>query len=144
LHSDNGKPMRGSTMVATLQWLGIVPSFSRPHVSDHNPYSEGLFRTMKYAPTYPRSPFADLDGAQHWVTRFVAWYNAEHRHSGIRFVTPDQRHFGREKAILAKRASLYAHAQRMKPERWSRATRNWTSIQSVLLHPEPTKAAAAV
>jgi transposase InsO family protein len=57
LHSDNGKPMRGSTMVATLQWLGIVPSFSRPHVSDDNPYSEALFRTLKYTPAYPRPPF---------------------------------------------------------------------------------------
>ena len=55
LHSDNGTPMRGSTMIATLQWLGIVPSFSRPHVSDDNPYSEALFRTLKYTPAYPRA-----------------------------------------------------------------------------------------
>jgi transposase InsO family protein len=55
LHSDNGKPMRGSTMVSTLQWLGVVPSFSRPHVSDDNPYSESLFRTLKHTPAQPRN-----------------------------------------------------------------------------------------
>jgi putative transposase len=73
LHSDNGKPMRGSTMLATLQWLGVVPSFSRPHVSDDNPYSEALFRTLKHTPAYPRLPFADAQAARRWVARFVAW-----------------------------------------------------------------------
>jgi putative transposase len=67
LHSDNGKPMRGSTMISTLQWLGVVPSFSRPHVSDDNPYSESLFRTLKHTPAYPRLPFADAQAAQRWV-----------------------------------------------------------------------------
>ena len=61
LHSDNGKPMRASTMISTLQWLGVVPSFSRPHVSDDNPYSEALFRTLKHTPAYPRLPFANLN-----------------------------------------------------------------------------------
>src|SRR5262245_48595584 len=88
LHSDNGTPMRGSTMLSTLQWLGLVASFSRPHVSDDNPYSEALFRTLKYTPAYPRLPFADLPSAQRWVERFVRWYNGEHRHSAIRYVTP--------------------------------------------------------
>src|SRR5688572_6903343 len=67
LHSDNGKPMRGATMVSMLQWLGIVPSFSRPHVSDDNPYSEALFRTLKHSPTYPRLPFVDAGSAARWV-----------------------------------------------------------------------------
>jgi len=81
LHSDNGAPMRASTMIATLQWLGVVPSFSRPHVSDDNPYSEALFRTLKHTPAYPRLPFAGIASAQQWVGRFVGWYNGEHRHS---------------------------------------------------------------
>ncbi len=135
LHSDNGKAMRGSTMVATLQWLGIVPSFSRPHVSDDNPYSEALFRTLKHAPAYPRLPFASTDAAQLWVARFVAWYNGEHRHSAIRFVTPDERHFGRENAVLARREALYERARRTKPERWSRTTRNWKPVETVVLNP---------
>ena len=58
LHSDNGQAMRGRTMLSTLQWLGVIPSFSRPHVSDDNPYSEALFRTLKHTPAYPRLPFA--------------------------------------------------------------------------------------
>jgi transposase InsO family protein len=71
--------MRSSTMIATLQWLGIVPSFSRPHVSDDNPYSEALFRTLKHTPAYPRLPFPDIHAAQRWVARFVHWYNAQRR-----------------------------------------------------------------
>jgi len=143
LHSDNGKPMRGSTMLATLQWLGIVPSFSRPHVSDDNPYSEALFRTLKHGPAYPSAPFAGITAAEHWVSRFVAWYNGEHRHSAIRFVTPDERHFGLEQRVLSRRQSVYERARRAKPERWSRSSRNWTPIDSVVLNPERTPTVAA-
>jgi transposase InsO family protein len=142
LHSDNGKPMRGNTMISTLQWLGIIPSFSRPHVSNDNPYSEGLFRTLKYAPSYPRLPFSNLESAQRWVARFVGWYNGEHRHSGIRFVTPDQRHFGQEHGVLAQRRELYAVAQRLNPERWTGAARNWSPVEIVVLNPQPDQAAA--
>ena len=100
LHSDNGKPMRGNTMIATLRWLGIVPSFRRPHVCNDNPYSEALFRTLTHTPAYPRLPFASRDAARQWIDRFVAWYNTEHRHSAIRYVTPDQRHSGAELSTL--------------------------------------------
>lgn len=144
LHSDNGTPMRASTMVSTLQWLGVVPSFSRPHVADDNPYSEALFRTMKHTPAYPRLPFADLISAQRWVTRFVAWYNAEHHHSAIRFVTPDERHNGLEHDVLEKRRELYERARTSNPERWARSIRNWTPVELVVLNPEraPRQAAA--
>jgi transposase InsO family protein len=138
LHSDDGKPMRGSTMVATLQWLGIVPSFSRPHVCNDNPYSEALFRTLKYTPVYPRLPFADLDAARRWVDRFVSWYNSEHRHSSIGYVTPDERHSGADVAILARRHALYEQARRQEPERWPHHTRNWTPVGAVALSPEPS------
>jgi transposase InsO family protein len=141
LHSDNGKPMRGSTMVATLQWLGIVPSFSRPHVCNDNPYSEALFRTLKHTSAYPRLPFADRAAAHRWVTHFVSWYNSEHRHSAIRYVTPDERHAGADVAILARRHALYEQARRRKPERWPRQTRNWTPIGTVVLNPEPSNGA---
>jgi len=143
LHSDNGKPMRGSTMLATLQWLGIVPSFSRPHVSDDNPYSEALFRTLKHTPAYPRRPFADAAVARAWVARFVAWYNGEHRHSAIRFVTPDERHFGVEASILANRHALYLKARDRHPERWSRQTRNWAQVGPVILNRPAAQPAAA-
>jgi transposase InsO family protein len=142
LHSDNGNPMRGNTMLATLQWLGVVPSFSRPHVSNDNPYSEALFRTLKYTAAYPKLPFAEVGFARRWVERFVAWYNAEHRHSGIRYVTPDDRHLGRESAILARRHALYIGARHANPERWSRGTRNWTPVGHVVLNPQPDACAA--
>jgi putative transposase len=143
LHSDNGKPMRGATMIATLQWLGVVPSFSRPHVSNDNPYSEALFRTLKHTPCYPSLPFASLEQARAWVARFVAWYNGTHRHSGIRYVTPDERHYGRQDAVLEARRTIYESARRKHPDRWSRGTRNWTPVGTVILNPEPPLIAAA-
>jgi putative transposase len=143
LHSDNGKPMRASTMIATLQWLGVIPSFSRPHVSDDNPYSEALFRTLKHTPAYPRTPFAGIAFAKRWVERFVTWYNSEHRHSAIRYVTPDQRHCGRENKILDRRHALYQWARDANPERWSGRTRNWTPVGLVILNPQRASVTAA-
>ena len=136
LHSDNGGPMRGSTMLATLQHLGIVASFSRPSVSDDNPYIESLFRTLKYRPEYPHKPFETIEQARAWVAGFVAWYNAEHRHSGIRFVTPDERHDGREHAVLANRVRVYERARSKNPNRWSCGTRNWSPTAAVFLNPK--------
>jgi len=136
LHSDNGKPMRGATMVSTLQWLGIVPSFGRPHVSDDNPYSEALFRTLKHSPTYPKLPFVDAGGATRWVEQFVEWYNGEHRHSRIRYVTLHERHLGTEHAVFAARHLLYMRARDAAPQRWARNTRNWSPLGKVVLNPE--------
>jgi len=135
LHSDNGSPMKGSTMLATLKRLGVIASFSRPHVSDDNPYSEALFRTMKYRPQYPSRPFASLVAAQAWVAHFVNWYNTEHRHSAIRFVTPAQRHQGQDIILLERRHQLYQRARTQHPERWSRQTRNWSPVGTVFLNP---------
>lgn len=134
-HADNGSPMKGSTLLATLQSLGVVPSFSRPSVRDDNPYSEALFRTAKYRPEFPEGPFASLEDARAWVEAFVAWYNTEHLHSALRFVTPDDRHFGRETEILERRSKVYDLARRQRPERWSRGTRNWEPVGTVALNP---------
>ena len=138
LHSDNGGPMKGASMLATLQALGIMPSFSRPAVSNDNPYSESLFKTLKYRPEYPAQPFADVTEARQWVAGFVDWYNFEHRHSAIQFVTPAQRHAGLDTAILAQRKVLYQAAKARHPERWSRQTRNWQPVQVVNLNPHKT------
>ena len=135
LHSDNGSPMKGATMLATLQRLGIVPSFSRPSVSDDNPYSESLFRTLKYIPGYPTQPFDSLRAARQWVHGFVQWYNGEHRHSSIRYVTPNQRHEREDTALLANRKSVYEAAKARNPSRWSGATRNWEPVAEVWLNP---------
>ena len=136
LHSDNGGPMKGATMLATLRGLGILPSFNRPGVSDDNPFSEALFRTLKYCPSYPSKPFASLDAARTWVAGFVHWYNTEHLHSGIRFVTPSARHQGDDLKLLAHRDRLYQRARRRRPQRWSGRTRNWSHVATVVLHPE--------
>jgi len=124
LHSDNGGPMKGATMLATLQKLGIVPSFSRPRVSDDNAYSESLFKTLKYCPEYPSRPFDSIEKAQVWVGEFVDWYNHRHLHSGIKFVTPSDRHTGKDQEILKRRTKVYEKAKMKNPNRWSKETRN--------------------
>ena len=136
LHADNGAPQRSSTLRVTLERLGITSSFSRPRVSDDNPYSEALFRTTKYRPGFPADGFADLAAARSWVHGFVAWYNTEHRHSAIRFVTPAERHEGRDAEVLAARKALYEAKRRANPSRWSGKTRDWTPIGEVWLNPE--------
>jgi transposase InsO family protein len=136
LHSDNGAPMKASTMKAKLEELGIVPSYSRPRVSNDNPYSESLFRTLKYRPEWPSSGFEKLEDAQNWVQRFVDWYNNEHRHSRLNFVTPVQRHNGEDAEILARRKEVLEKAKSKSPNRWSKGIRNTTPIGSVTLNPE--------
>lgn len=135
LHSDNGAPMKGATMLATLEKLGVVHSFSRPRVSDDNPFVESHFRTMKMRPNYPDRPFVDLEAAKQWVAGFVGWYNDEHLHSGISYVTPSQRHAGLHEALLAHRDRVYAQAKLKHPERWTGATRNWDRHATVRLNP---------
>ena len=136
LHSDNGGPMTGATMVGTLKRLEVIPSLSRPAVSNDNPYSESLFKTLKYRPSYPDSAFSGIDQAREWVRRFVQWYNTEHLHSAIRFVTPSSRHLGLDKAILVKRSGVYKQAKHKHPRRWSGPTRNWSPITEVFLNPK--------
>jgi transposase InsO family protein len=141
LHSDNGSPMKGATMLAMLQSLGVIPSFSRPAVSNDNPFAESFFKTLKYCPAYPRHPFKDLLAARNWVTIFMHWYNEEHRHSAIQFVTPAERHTGLDVELLDRRAELYTAAKAKNPLRWSGATRNWT--RTTIVHLNPDKAANA-
>lgn len=136
LHADNGSPMKGATMKTTLEKLGVIASYSRPRVSNDNPFSEALFRTCKYRPNWPSKGFASKKDAQTWVQSFANWYNNEHLHSAIRFVTPDMRHSGEERKRLEKRARIYAEAKASKPERWSGKTRNWQPVGPVWLNPE--------
>ena len=136
LHGDNGSTLKATTVLAMLNWLGVKPSYSRPRVSDDNAYAESLFRTAKYRPEFPAKGFADLDDARAWAVGFVRWYNVDHRHSGIRYVSPAQRHAGEDRAILAARHALYAAARELNPARWSGNTRNWSPISAVTLNPE--------
>ena len=135
LHSDNGAPMKG-TLKACLENLGVFMSYSRAYVSDDNAISESLFGTMKTRPAYPRNGFANIEAAQAWCALFVDWYNTEHRHSSIGYVTPCQRHNGESEAILAQRRCVYKRAQAKCPERWSRKPRPWVAPEIVYLNPD--------
>ncbi|KGE64918.1 integrase [Pseudomonas fluorescens LMG 5329] len=136
LHSDNGAPMKSVTLLSKMYDLGITPSRGRPRVSNDNPYSESLFRTLKYCPQWPLGGFDSLDDARVWVRDFMVWYNTVHRHSSIRFVTPAQRHEGKDNEILARRDTVYRLARAKKPGRWSGETRNWRPVGTVYLNPE--------
>jgi transposase InsO family protein len=134
LHSDNGSPMKGATMLGALQRLGVVPSFSRPSVSNDNPYSEALFKTVKYHPSFPDKPFDTLQEARQWTVGFERWYNEEHRHSALKFITPGQRHRGEDHELLRHRRALYAAAKASRPERWSGDYRTWSRPEVVTLN----------
>jgi len=136
LHGDNGSTLKATTVLAMLNWLGVKPSYSRPRVSDDNAYAEALFRTAKYRPEFPAKGFASLDEARAWAAQFVHWYNHDHRHSGIQYVSPAQRHSGEDHAILDARHALYQQARQKNPARWSGQTRNWSPVAAVTLNPE--------
>ena len=136
LHGDNGSTLKATTVLAMLNWLGVKPSYSRPRVSDDNAYAEALFRTAKYRPEFPAKGFSDLGEARVWAAGFVHWYNVDHRHSGIRYVSPAQRHAGDDLDILAARHALYRRARELNPARWSGNTRNWSPVGAVTLNPE--------
>jgi transposase InsO family protein len=133
LHADNGSPQKGFTMNAKLEALGVTPSYSRPRVSNDNPFSEALFRTIKYRQEYPVKGFDRIEAARQWVGLFVKWYNEEHLHSAIRYVTPSQRHNGEDTDILTNRQRAYQKMKQRRKERWSGSTRNWEPITKVWL-----------
>ena len=140
IHSDNGSPMKGATLRAKMIDLEIAFSYSRPRVSNDNPYSESLFKTIKYHYSFPESPFSSLDEARNWVDSFVHWYNEEHKHSAIKFVTPNQRHNDLDKTILKNRKNIIEQAKRNHPERWNgRRTRDLKPIEEVYLNPMTIK-----
>jgi transposase InsO family protein len=133
IHQDNGSVMKASTFLAKLQQLGIMPSYSRPSVSDDNAYAESLFRTFKYRADYP-GVFASLEQARAWALRFERWYNHQHKHRNLKFVSPAQRHRGEDRAIFAARHALYQQARAKHPTRWSGNTRNWSLCNEVWLN----------
>lgn len=136
LHSDNGSPMKGASLIETLYQLGITPSRSRPRVSNDNPYAESIFRTCKYRPDFPSKGFDNITEARTWVLSFVLWYNKEHRHSGLNFLTPNQRHDGTAEQIFEHRKQVYEKAKLLHPERWTQEIRDWSLAEEVWLNPE--------
>ena len=138
LHADNGNAMKASTMIMMFFQLGIIPSFSRPRVSDDNPYSESFFKTMKYNVRYPHH-FDGIENARLWTADFVNWYNTEHRHSGIGYVTPQQRQEGLDKALFERRNKTLGAANELHPERWGKRIGYHGADRVVYLNPIPVK-----
>lgn len=133
LHNDNGQPMRQHLFLDKLRSLGVLPTCSRPRVSNDNPFIEALFKTLKYTPEYPTRPFKNMFEAKGWVDNFIKWYNEEHLHSGINYVTPNSRHEGRDVKILESRKLVFTKARRQNPQRWSKNVYSWPHIKEVEL-----------
>ena len=136
LHRDNGSVLKSQTVMQKLRDMGVGSSHSRPRVSNDNAFIESLFRTLKYSPRWPSEGFESLDAARQWANKFMYWYNHEHKHSALKFVTPAQRHRGEDIEILANREEVYQQAKAANPERWSGNTRNWDHQPVMALNPE--------
>ena len=124
LHADNGNAMRAATLESRLEELGVLRSFSRPRVSNDNPYSESLFRTVKFRPDYPKPAVRQQGGGVRVG-------------SGIKFVTPHQRHSGAAIAICQERTQVYEKARQAHPKRWSQSTRCWRQPVVVWINKPP-------
>ena len=135
LHSDNGAPMKSYTLKAKLEVLGVLSSYSRPRVSNDNPFSEAQFRTLKYRSNYPQDGFKTIDEAREWVANFVDWFNNKHYHSGLNFLTPNSRHNGGENKIMEHRKEVYESARKLYPQRFNKGIRNWNAPKKVALNP---------
>lgn len=136
VHSDNGHPMKGVSLMALLQDLKVDVSHSRPRTSNDNPYIESLFKTMKYHVSWPGA-FDTLEDARRWMGEFVNWYNTAHQHSSIGYVTPHQLRYGQANAIYEQRNATLQQARAAYPERWgSRPAKAWEMNREVVLNPD--------
>jgi putative transposase len=119
IHADRGSAMTSKTIAELYADLGVTKSFSRPHTSNDNPFSEAQFKTMKYRPEFP-GRFGSLADGLGFCEDFFAWYNQHHYHSGIALLTPAIVHHGRAPAILAQRQLVLDAAYKRHPERFVR------------------------
>jgi putative transposase len=134
LHSDNGAPMKSQVLRRKVEDLGVNLSYSRPRVSNDNPFSESLFGTLKMRPEFPKKSFESIEKAREWTASFTHFYNFHHKHSGIKYVTPVERHTGLDKEILRKRELVYQKARGKHPERWSGKSKNLDYIDEVFIN----------
>lgn len=116
VHQDRGAPMRSHSFAALLAELGVERSYSRPRVSDDNPFSEAAFRTVKSQPDYP-GRFRDIEHARRWMSEFFAWYNTEHHHDGLALFTPEQVFTGRANTLAKRRQEALDAAYERTPQR---------------------------
>ena len=117
IHADRGSPMKAKTVAQLYDDLGVIQSHSRPHVSNDNPYSESAFKTVKYDPEFP-DRFGSIEDARAFCAPFFGWYNDEHRHSGIGYLTPATVHFQRADAVVEARRRVLAAAYAARPDRF--------------------------
>lgn len=117
VHADRGSSMKSKAVALLLADLGVTKTHSRPHVSNDNPFSEAQFKTLKYRPEFPRR-FGSLEDARAHCRGFFHWYNTEHRHSGIAFITPANVHHGRVSEIIEGRARALTAAFEANPARF--------------------------
>jgi transposase InsO family protein len=135
VHSDNGNPMRGATFSVWLATLGMFLSHSRPLVKNDNPYIESFFRTLKYHAAYP-GRFRNMDEARTWMGDFIDWYNTTHRHSGLGYITPEQRRLGEDIKLFERRNETLQKAFDRHPERFPKSgPKQWKSRRVVYLNP---------
>lgn len=136
LHGDNGSPLKAATVLALMHQLQITPSHSRPRVSNDNAFAESLLRTTKYHPSYPPEGFGSLKEAREWAHQFVSYYNQEHKHRSLNFVTPHQKHTSQDRKILADRHKVLEKKRSENPARWpNKNVRNCNPTLTVNLYP---------
>ena len=135
VHSDGGPSMTSNTLTGLFQALGVEVSRNRPRVSNDNPYSESLFKTAKYAPTYP-AYFTSIEQARQWVTEFVHWYNHEHRHSSLEGHTPATVHDGSWISIHQQRVATMARLHAEHPERFTKPSTIKAPMAKVAINQE--------
>ncbi len=138
VHADRGSSMTSKPVALLLADLGITKSHSRPHVSDDNPYSEAQFKTLKYRPGFP-DRFGSIEDARAFCQGFFAWYNGEHRHSGIAMFTPADVHHGRADRLLEVRAGVLAGAYAAHPERFVKGPPRPESVPAEVWINRPAK-----
>lgn len=134
VHSDNGSPMKGMSLLALLFDLGCKNSFSRPRVSNDNPFIESFFGTMKTSVKYP-GRFKSMEQAREWMAMFIDWYHTKHRHSGIQYFTPQQMRSGEYLKLIQKRNTAKLAAVQRFPFRWRNQVKLWTKEYTVYLNP---------
>jgi putative transposase len=138
IHADRGTSMTSKPVALLLADLGVVKSHSRPHVSNDNPYSEAGFKTLKYRPDFP-DRFGSIEDARAFCQGFFAWYNNEHRHSGIALFTPADVHYGRSDQLLVARAGVLAAAYAIHPERFVQGLPTPREVPSMVWINPPSK-----
>jgi len=134
IHSDNGNPMKGLSLMALFSDLGITNSYSRPRVSNDNPFIESWFKTMKYNVSYP-GKFSSIEDARAWFSDFVDFYNTSHSHSGLNFITPQNLRDGNYDSIAANRNKTMLDAFSRNPQRWSNKVKQLPAQHVVYLNP---------